>query len=72
MPKWKGGPEVRTPASSHQLPIRTLLYNLNIMLTTQDGAIAARAVEKKYYPQGGDFFVYQAERTLAPLASAGL
>ena len=36
------------------------------------GAIDARAVGKKYYPQGGDFFPKQAKRTLAALASARL
>ena len=34
--------------------------------------IDARAVEKKYYPQGGDFFTKQAKRTLAAFASASL
>ncbi len=31
MPAWNGRPEVRTPASNHRLPQRTLNNNLNIM-----------------------------------------
>ena len=38
----------------------------------QDGAIAERAVVKKYYPEGGDFITKQAKRTLVALASACL
>ena len=38
----------------------------------RNGAIGARAVKKKYYLKGGDFFIQQAKRTLVALASARL
>lgn len=80
MPAKKGRPDNLKPTNNQRLPQRTEksdLYiiekiKLNIMPHHRNGAIDARAVLKKYYPQGGDFFYKQAKRTLAALASARL